>query len=373
MELLLSASSCLQNRSDEKPVGYICQFSIHPSNGSLLLNPINDIGLLDSIKYVPHREPESHIEAVLGLASNALQCMNIDCPAAIYGLTDKDISFAVALSVNYKVLYPKIIYPKLHPLEVQNIVSTYSKEVICNSNSIIVIRHLLEHVRNLDRFLAGLRSILNQDTVCFIEVPDSIKLLTQGDLTQLWEEHTVYFTSDTLLRTLHNAGFEILETRQIVSEGEEICIIVTSKNDHLLSYSTEIPQLPACFLNKLPKQILNLQLAIEKAAAMRNVFIFGANHVAGTFLDIIHDTAERISALIDDDPLKYGHSLGLCQLPIITPDELPNDRPLHILVAINEGRAPGLYVRLKCIFSADQGHVVQSLVSFCKQGWEAAQ
>jgi len=372
MNLELSASSCLQKSKLKKPARYQFKLSIHESNGSLLLNPIDDTGLLELIRDAPHREPESHIQAAFDITLNALQRLNLNSPVAIYGLAEKDRSFILAFSQKYNILHSDILYPNLHPLEVQSIVSKASQQCSCESKSLVVIRHLLEHVRNLDCFLTGLRSILEQGTICFFEVPNSIKLLTEGDLTQLWEEHTIYFTTNTLLQSIYNAGFNVLDSSNTISDGEDVCMIVAEKNNQapIMNNSTINAQVSIDFLAKLPNQIRALQLGIDKAADMRNVYIFGANHVAGTFLDIIVDRAKRICALIDDDPLKYGHTLGLCQVPIITPAELPHDRPLHILVAISEGRVPNLYDRLRSIFSADKGHVVQSLASYCLQGWE---
>ena len=371
MNLELSASSCLQRSKHKKPARYQFKLSIHESNGSLLLNPIDDTGLLELIKSAPHREPESHIQEAFDITTIALQRLSLDSPIAIYGLSEKDRSFILAFSQRYNILHSDILYPNLHPLEVQSLVSKASQHCSCESKSFVVIRHLLEHVRSLDCFLAGLRNILEQGTVCFFEVPNSITLLAEGDLSQLWEEHTIYFTTDTLLRSIRNAGFNILASSNTISDGEDVCMVVAVKNDHapIMSYSSSNAQVSIDFLAKLPNQIRALQLGIDKAADMRQVYIFGANHVAGTFLDMIVDRARRICALIDDDPLKSGHTLGLCQVPIITPAELPPDRTLHILVAINEGRVPSLYDRLRCVFSADQGHVVESLASYCLQSW----
>jgi len=371
MNLELSASSCLQKSKLKKPSRYQFKLSIHESNGSLLLNPIDDTGLLKLIKNAPHSEPESHIQAAFDITSIALQRLNLESPAAIYGLSEKDRSFIFAFSNKYNILHSDILYPNLHPLEVQSLVSKASLNCSCESKSFVVIRHLLEHVRNLDCFLTGLRNILEQGTICFFEVPNSIKLLTEGDLSQLWEEHTIYFTTDTLLRSLRNAGFNILASSNTISDGEDVCMVVAVKNDHtpIMTYSSNNTQVSINFLAKLPNQIRALQLGIDAAADMRHVYIFGANHVAGTFLDIIEDRARRICALIDDDPLKSGHTLGLCQVPIITPAKLPPDRTLHILVAISEGRAPSLYDQLRNIFLADRGHVVESLASYCIKGW----
>lgn len=85
---------------------------------------------------------------------------------------------------------------------------------------LIILSHVVEHVRNPVEFLALAASLLNDDGVCYIEVPGLLDLdrFYQGDLLQyLQNAHRWHFTADTLGVVLRRAGLETVEIDEAVS------------------------------------------------------------------------------------------------------------------------------------------------------------
>jgi hypothetical protein len=370
----LSASSQLTPSDGGRPKSFYFKFSIHDPSGALLLTPVEENGLLEAVRNAKHREPEKHLEAASDLLIEALQGAQLShISYYVRGLTDKDQTLVATLCRRLNSSSAGLILLSgSHTLEVQSIVSRLPAQIFCEPESILVVRHLLEHARNLDSFLHGLWKVLGNESICLIEVPNSINLLTSGDLTQLWEEHTAYFTSASLHRVFRTSGFDILAQHEIISDGEKLCLAVVRRSKLLTHQAAERFHDASAinFLVRLPDQLHQINLALATLATERTAYIFGANHIAGTFLDLIADGAKYIRGVIDDDPKKICCSLGLLCTPIVTLESIDRSYPVHLLVSVNQGRAPELYDRLLTLFPESNGHRVESLVSLSMKCWE---
>lgn len=369
-----SASSQISPLDSCIPKSFCFQFSIHDLSGALLLIPDDENGLLEAVRNAKHREPEQHLEAASDLLIEALQAAQLShISYSFRGLSDKDQTLVATLCQRLNSSSPGLILLSgIHTLEVQAIVSCVPAQITCEPESILVVRHLLEHARNLDSFLQGLWKVIGKESICLIEVPDSIELFTSGDLTQLWEEHTAYLTSDSLHRALRASGFDILAHQEMISDGERLCLAIVRRSEILLHQAAENyhDESAINFLAKLPNQLDQINSTLASLSAGRSAYIFGANHIAGIFLDLIADGAKYIRSVIDDDPEKSSCSLGLLCTPIVALESVDRSRPVHLLVAINQGRAPELYDRLFALFPESNGHRVESLVALSKKCWE---
>lgn len=371
----LSASSQIRTRRDQYAQAFNFQFSIHKPSGCLLLNPEEDAGLLDAVRHSKHCEPEAHLEDAAALIWQALgSTEGLATSRPFFGLTNKDHSLVQLLNDRSGASNTprQIVLPECHPLEAQEIVSQNPSQVSYQNGSILILRHLLEHARSIDSFLAGLWKVIGESGICLIEIPDSTSLFIMGDLTQLWEEHTAYFTPRTLHKAINYHGFELMAEQSIISDGEKICLalirqakspktISTGESEHLQAQN---------FLSRVPIQLHRIVSTLEVVRQEYTVYVFGANHVAGTFLDLLANKAGFVEAVLDDDCEKTGCRIGLSSTLIILPVDIPAKNPVYILVAVNEGRAPHLYQRLRLMFPAADGHQVESLTQFCTSAWE---
>ena len=228
----VSASSCLRDAQHGPARQFTFRFRIHEPSGTLTLVPDDDDGLLEAVRGAIHREPEAHLAASVGLLNSAQSLGRSDF-TSVWGLSEKDRSLVDLLAREYEqVIEAGILMPGAHILEVQDAVTrspTRLRPAVGGEVRVLVVRHLLEHARHLDAFLGGLRELLAPDDLCFIEVPDSRGLLVDGDLTQLWEEHTAYFTGNSLRAVLLRAGFDVLAEQSLISEGEELCLAVVRR------------------------------------------------------------------------------------------------------------------------------------------------
>jgi SAM-dependent methyltransferase len=80
--------------------------------------------------------------------------------------------------------------------------------------SLIVARHLLEHIPDVDRFMILLKSSMTgTGGALFIEVPDTSRILREAAFWDVYYEHCSYFTLSSLRTAILSAGMSLSELR----------------------------------------------------------------------------------------------------------------------------------------------------------------
>ena len=179
---------------------------------------------------------------------------------------------------------------------------------------VVIVRHILEHAHQMDRFIAGVCSLLMESGYLVIEVPDFSISLLAGDYSTIWEEHVVYFTQATLLSALDRWGLDIqhLQIHSYVPE-DSLVVIVKARGDGNRSLSHGFPftvlqelALGHQYADRRPlvRQRWRKLLAEERDAG-RKVALLGAGHLGITFLNLT-DLVGDVDFVLDDDPTKCG-------------------------------------------------------------------
>ena len=76
--------------------------------------------------------------------------------------------------------------------------------------ALVVCRHTLEHIHDVNRFLSMLSEALRRhapDAALYVEVPDTARILRETAFWDVYYEHCSYFTPGSLARALRGAGF----------------------------------------------------------------------------------------------------------------------------------------------------------------------
>lgn len=104
---------------------------------------------------------------------------------------------------------------------------------------LIVLSHVLEHLPYPGDAVSEIASIMNPETVLYIEVPyEDLMRLNQGardthTKKKYWHEHINFFTYDSLLALLENCGLRALGMQSIEAEGG-------GKNWHIFSIACSL-------------------------------------------------------------------------------------------------------------------------------------
>jgi predicted SAM-dependent methyltransferase len=195
---------------------------------------------------------------------------------------------------------------------------------------IIVHSHLLEHIHNPYSFFKQCNSILVDDGVMYVSVPDMDYLLNQtmSPNAILHFEHTYFINKEVINYLASKTGFEIIKTEKY--------------NDHSVFYelkkvSSNLTNLPILDLKQKfllskslhKKKIENIN---EKLSQYENldVYLFGA-HVSSQYYISNGLNVDRIKSLLDNSINKQNHRLYGTSLFVQSPDILIHEGPCVVI------------------------------------------
>lgn len=89
----------------------------------------------------------------------------------------------------------------------------------------VYLRHVVEHVSELESFFAGIRMLLRADGFLVVELPEVEEAFRLGSPAVLWEEHVSYFTPAQAEYMLESYGFHICDRRRYVFGGGSIAFV----------------------------------------------------------------------------------------------------------------------------------------------------
>lgn len=314
-------------------------FALHQSIKTGLLqlkNPLSADLLVPKFSWVKNKEPDDHAyiiaDEVLRLSkfneSTVLFLSHFD--NKVYDIVKEILgSRAVMLdskkdlSITKKNPSQALIQEKLKDVKSTNLKNYFGKF------DIIVNCRLLEHVNDFSSFVNTITKLLKKDGKIIFEVPDSTKSLLQGDIAMLWEEHTYYFTPESLRLELKSYGYSL--DKYIVynypQEDALIGIFTNYSNDSNIETSqSSMPFGEYAIANIFKKKVeylkseLSFQLSILRDK-FGEIIIFGAGHRATMFINLL-GISDLVSLVIDDDPNKNSLKIPLAGIEIKSSEEI---------------------------------------------------
>jgi SAM-dependent methyltransferase len=99
----------------------------------------------------------------------------------------------------------------------------------CGAFDTVYLRHVVEHVSDLEVFFGALRALLRPDGLLVLELPDVEEGFALGSPAILWEEHVSYFTQALAEYMLERFGFHISDRRKYVFGGGSLAFVAQKK------------------------------------------------------------------------------------------------------------------------------------------------
>ena len=93
----------------------------------------------------------------------------------------------------------------------------------------VFLRHVVEHVSDLDGFFAGVRTLLRDDGLLVLELPEVEESFSLGSPAILWEEHVNYFTPALAEHMLTRFGFQVCDRRSYVFGGGSMAFVAQKR------------------------------------------------------------------------------------------------------------------------------------------------
>lgn len=196
---------------------------------SLILKP--------KYSFIKQKEPEDHLDKIVEKISNL---PNMKRNISIVGLTYKDesllerfknkgfkntkiINLNKILNINEKIHF-EFLDSYINPKNIKKYVNKYG------TADLVVSRHFMEHNFSIKNYLESIQILLKKSKLryFFTEIPDSLRSLKNLDYPMIWEQHKLYFTNFTLLKTLEEFNFD-KKISDIARYHYEDCLLYVGK------------------------------------------------------------------------------------------------------------------------------------------------
>ena len=207
---------------------------------------------------------------------------------------------------------------------------------------VLLARHILEHARNPQQFIAACSAMLRPGGLLVFEIPGFERMLRQHQHCFLWEEHILYFTRVGLEGFLRSCNMEVLEVLEYPLPLENSLVALarpaqtespaTCSNKELLEEQLDLVR---SFGLSLHRQRSEKQALLKRASSSgRVVSLFGAGHLGMKYIHF-YGLKPYLNTILDDHPQKRGTFLPGSLLPITDSSWLAQNPEGLCLVAVN--------------------------------------
>lgn len=183
---------------------------------------------------------------------------------------------------------------------------------------VLLVRHIFEHAHQPREFAAALKELVHPGGYVLLEIPDCAKALDLCDYSTLWEEHVLYFTPQTFQQAFGQCGLSLVSYFNFPYTLEN-CLVGVARVEEGGVFEVDVEaelHRGRRFASQLPEQ------RAKYAALPPNLTIFGAGHLAATFINLL-GISSRFDCVVDDNPHKRGRFMPGSKLPIRGSDALP--------------------------------------------------
>lgn len=337
----LSARLLCTESAEEQifPIGLVQ----NPETGLIQLeNTVPYVELVRQFDWAVYREPEAHLD---GVVERFLQYRGGSGRLSVAGLSIKDWSLVERFQQaghSGWVIDPSEDLQISGNCGVETIQAVLSESIassiaqVRGKADLVIARHIWEHTYDLQGLSSAVHQLLKDDGLLLVEVPDCEPLITNFDYTMIWEEHSYYFTSGTLLNCLRQAGFFSRLTTKIRSDSEDLILIMADTNHQ-----------DTCSVEKfsLPKELENgrsysrhfeqtkraWKTCLQEFKEQGPVILFGVGHLSISFVNYLN-LGDFIDLAVDDNQHKQGRYLPGSRIQIMPTDEIRRRRPSLVLL-----------------------------------------
>ena len=232
----------------------------------------------------------------------------------------------------------------------QNIIESFQEDGIQNHNSffdlnfassfyskfgavdVVIARNVLSHVPDILEVMNGIDLILAPEGICLIEFHEASKILTEIHYDSIYHEHTFYHSIKSMTKALSHVGlipFDLIKSP--ISGGS--FVLVSSRNGiKASSRLNEAEEFEESFgvhdekswinFAKLSKRNLTSINKYLIENSNRKIRAFGASARSSTLINAIGDNSKYLTAIADNNPLKWGKYSPGQHLLIDSPKEI---------------------------------------------------
>ncbi|AUS95095.1 hypothetical protein CDQ84_03685 [Clostridium thermosuccinogenes] len=197
----------------------------------------------------------------------------------------------------------------------------------------VVVRHVMEHIDDLNDIADSLRKILNEDGLLVVEVPDVEAILTNNLYSNIFHEHLNYFSQVSINRLFARYGFKsVYETKVNIHGGSLLVFYKLRQLDEISNISKEFRNKLKSFAENISKYYSRInRLILDLSRENKIIHGYGASHRTFILLGNAH-LHDCIPIIYDSNPFLDNRRLNGFHSLVMNPDTIVNNNPDTIVV-----------------------------------------
>ncbi len=198
---------------------------------------------------------------------------------------------------------------------------------------IILCRHVLEHIFNLDSFISSMTFLMKgTETVLALEVPSFEIMSRKGDISLVWEQHINYFEAETLQILCERHGLSVFQTETVPHGGGSLLFYARMGEKADRDRHARTIDAPKLFKKCARVNIQSIEdrfLEIRKQG--KKIVAYGAGMRGGCIMNLTK--AHRFfECIVDDSQEKIGLFIPNGKLEIKNSEYLNTNKPEFCVV-----------------------------------------
>ncbi len=214
----------------------------------------------------------------------------------------------------------------------------YSEHYLDLKGDVVICRHTLEHIYDTHSFIHTIRrGIGDEDTLVFIEVPESLRVLRESAFWDIYYEHCSYFSPGSLARLFRHADFEI--TDLWLEFDDQYLLLEARPTKQTLGTELFLEESVDQLLSEVDYFTRHIQEQLELwngridqyQRQNKKIAIWGSGSKCVAFITTlqVHDA---IHTIVDINPHRAGKFIPGVGKPIFSPKELKVVKPDVVIV-----------------------------------------
>lgn len=207
---------------------------------------------------------------------------------------------------------------------------------------LVITAHTFEHITNPRLAIESLNGHLSEDCLFIVEVPSAERMLEQGRLDQVFNQHVNYYSVTSVEKLLSPLGFRLIDMDYNFSYWGGTQLLTFSRADQAN--------------HPIPKRQINRETYLQGVttflASMKNtskqiensrgpVYLYGAAQMLPSL--IYHfsvEAREKIAGIIDDNPMRQNRYFPNLKTKIISSHDLPDLSDATLVISALDSARP---------------------------------
>jgi SAM-dependent methyltransferase len=210
---------------------------------------------------------------------------------------------------------------------------------------LVVANNVLAHVPDINDFVAGIARLLKPQGRASIEFPHLLRLISGNQFDTIYHEHYSYLSLRVVQRIAAQAGLEVVDVEEVSTHGGSLRIWLTRSG--VVEISDKVEEVLAAEAAAGLETVTAYSGFQQRAESAKHgllefllhtkrkghqVMGYGAAAKGNTLLNYAGIRRDLLSAVADRAPSKQGKFLPGSHIPVISPDEMAQERVDIILL-----------------------------------------